>query len=403
MAKRDYYEVLGVDKNATDDELKKAFRKLARQYHPDVNPGDKEAEEKFKEVNDAYETLSDPNKRAQYDQFGPDGPTGGFGGFGGGQGFGDMGDIFDMFFGGGFGSAQSQRGPRRGQDLRYDLTIDFEEAVFGTEKTISIPRWETCQTCNGSGAKAGSSPVTCPRCHGTGQEKVMQKTPFGSFQSVKTCPECGGKGTVIKDPCPDCNGQGKKRMTRKLEVKVPAGVDTGSRLRMSGEGEAGEMGGPKGDLYIYINVRAHKIFQRNEDDVYMEQEINFVEAALGADIQVPTLEGDVTLTIPAGVQNGAKFRMKGKGIKNVKGYGKGDQYVTIKVVTPKNLTAEQRELFKKLGETMVVKESNHTTNTFDDDKKKTDMTRGAEKSKDKGFFSKIKDAVEDLWDDDKME
>ena len=189
MAKRDYYEVLGVDKNATDDELKKAFRKLARQYHPDVNPGDKEAEEKFKEVNDAYETLSDPNKRAQYDQFGPDGPTGGFGGFGGGQGFGDMGDIFDMFFGGGFGSAQSQRGPRRGQDLRYDLTIDFEEAVFGTEKTISIPRWETCQTCNGSGAKAGSSPVTCPRCHGTGQEKVMQKTPFGSFQSVKTCPE----------------------------------------------------------------------------------------------------------------------------------------------------------------------------------------------------------------------
>lgn len=399
MAKRDYYEVLGVSKNATDDELKKAYRKLARQYHPDVNPGDKEAEEKFKEINDAYETLSDSAKRAQYDQFGHDGPQGGFGGFSGGQGFGDMGDIFDMFFGGGF-SSQSQRGPRKGQDLRYDMTIEFEEAVFGTEKTISIPRWDTCETCSGTGAKKGSSPVTCPRCNGTGQIITTQKTPFGAFQTQKTCPECGGKGTIIKDPCPDCSGQGKKRVTRKLEVKVPAGVDTGSRLRMSNEGEAGEMGGPKGDLYIYINVRPHKIFQRNEDDIYMEQEINFVEAALGADIQVPTLEGDVTLTIPAGVQNGAKFRMKGKGIKNVKGYGKGDQYVTIKVVTPRSLTAEQKELFKKLGETMKGEKS-ILDDTFDESKKKPEQqARSGEKGKEKGFFGKIKDAMEDLLDDE---
>lgn len=408
--KRDYYEVLGVDKSASDDELKKAYRKLARQYHPDVNPGDTEAEEKFKEVNEAYEVLSDSAKRAQYDQFGHDGPGAGagFGGFGGAGGFGDMGDIFDMFFGGGMGS--SQKGPRKGADLRYDLTIDFEEAVFGTEKTITIPRWDTCETCGGTGAKKGTSPTTCPRCHGTGQVTTMQKTPFGSFQSVKTCPECGGRGTVINDPCPDCGGQGRKRVTRKLEVKVPAGVDTGSRLRMSGEGEAGELGGPKGDLYIYINVRSHPIFTRDDGDIYMEQEINFAEAALGADIQVPTLEGDVTLTIPAGVQNGAKFRMKGKGVKSVRGYGKGDQYVTIKVVTPKNLTSEQKDLFKQLAATLSpakAKSASAKSETrsasaenFDDDKKKDDSSAKNEKGKEKGFFGKIKDVVEDLWDDD---
>lgn len=407
--KRDYYEVLGVDKNASDDELKKAYRKLARQYHPDVNPGDKEAEEKFKEVNEAYDVLSDSTKRAQYDQFGHDGPGAGFGGAGGfgAGGFGDMGDIFDMFFGGMGGSAQ--KGPRKGADLRYDLTIDFEEAVFGTEKTITIPRWDACDACGGTGAKKGTSPSTCPRCHGTGQVTTMQKTPFGSFQSVKTCPECGGRGSVITDPCPECGGQGRKRVTRKLEIKVPAGVDTGSRLRMSGEGEAGEQGGPKGDLYIYINVRSHPIFTRDDGDIYMEQEINFAEAALGADIPVPTLEGDVTLTIPAGVQNGAKFRMKGKGVKSVRGYGKGDQYVTIKVVTPKNLTAEQKELFKQLAAMLgptkaaTTKTESRSTQTddFSEDKKK-DNNSGAknEKGKEKGFFGKIKDVVEDLWDDD---
>ncbi|MBR6756712.1 MAG: molecular chaperone DnaJ [Peptococcaceae bacterium] len=395
MAKRDYYEVLGVEKTASEDELKKAYRKLARQYHPDVNPGNAEAEEKFKEINEAYEILSDADKRAQYDRFGHDGPAGfgggagGFGGFGGD--FGGMGDIFDMFFGGGFGGGQQQKGPRRGADLRYDLTIDFEEAVFGAEKTIHLPKWESCKTCGGSGAKAGTSPTTCSRCNGTGQVITMQKTPFGQVQTAKVCPECNGKGKVVKDPCPDCGGKGQKRINKTLEVKVPAGVDTGSRLRMSNEGEPGELGGPNGDLYIYINVRPHEVFLRDEDDIYMEQEINIAQAALGDDIQVPTLEGKVTLTIPAGVQSGTKFRMKGKGVKNIKGYGKGDQYVTIKVVTPKNLTAEQRNLLEQLRATLSVPA---TAETGFEGKKKEERN---EENK-KGFFSKMKDAVGDMKD-----
>ncbi len=405
MAKRDYYEVLGVEKGASDDELKKSYRKLARKYHPDVNPGDKEAEEKFKEINEAYETLSDADKREQYDRYGHDGPggfggAGGFGGFGGGQDFGGMNDIFDMFFGGGFGGGQQQRGPRKGADLRYDLTIEFEEAVFGTEKTITLPKWESCGTCHGTGAKPGTSATTCSRCNGTGQVYTMQKTPFGQIQTAKVCPECGGEGTVIKDPCTECNGKGKKRVNKKIEIKVPAGVDVGSRLRMSGEGDPGEQGGPNGDLYIYINVRNHPIFVRNEDDIYMEQEINIAQAALGADVQVQTLEGKVTLTIPAGVQSGAKFRMKGKGVKNIKGYGKGDQYVTIKVVTPKNLTTEQRDLLQKLSATFKTEapESEEPKIKIDETKKKEE--RNEENKKGKGFFGKMKDAVEDLFDGD---
>lgn len=390
--KRDYYEVLGVEKTATDDELKKAYRKLARQYHPDVNPGNKEAEEKFKEVNEAYENLSDPQKRAQYDQFGHAGPGGfggGAGGFGGG--FGDMGDIFDMFFGGA-GGGGAQRGPKRGADMRYDLTIDFEEAIFGCEKTISVSRWETCSTCHGSGAKAGSSPTTCPRCNGRGQVTTTQKTPFGQFQSVKTCPECGGKGTVIKDPCPDCGGTGRKRIKTDLKVKIPAGVDNDSRLRMSGEGEAGEQGGAKGDLYIYISVRNHPIFERDENDIYMEQEINVAQAALGADIQVPTLEGKVTLTIPAGVQSGAKFRIRGKGVKSINSYSKGDQYVIVRIATPKNLTAEQKELFRKLGETFDGANANDEKMRDKDAK----ADKGAKKGKEnKKFFDKIKDFIDE--------
>ena len=403
MAKRDYYEVLGVEKTASDDELKKAYRKLARQYHPDVNPGNAEAEEKFKEINEAYEVLSDSGKREQYDRFGHDGPggfgggAGGFGGFGGGD-FGGMNDIFDMFFGGGFGGGQQQKGPRKGADLRYDLTIDFEEAVFGTEKTVTLPKWESCGTCKGSGAKPGTSPTTCSRCNGTGQIYTVQKTPFGQMQTAKVCPECGGTGQVIKDPCPECNGKGRKRINKKLEIKVPAGVDTGSRLRMSGEGDPGELGGPNGDLYIYINVRPHAIFVRDEDDIYMEQEINIAQAALGADIQVETLEGKVTLTIPAGVQTGAKFRMKGKGVKNIKGYGKGDQYVTIRVVTPKSLTAEQRDLLEKLNATFKAvepkKEENSRTSGADNKKKE-------EKNENKkGFFGKVKDVVDDFFDEE---
>lgn len=403
MAKRDYYEVLGVDKSASDDELKKAYRKLARKYHPDVNPGDKEAEENFKEINEAYETLSDASKREQYDRYGHDGPSGfggagGFGGFGGGQDFGGMNDIFDMFFGGGFGGGQQQRGPRKGADLRYDLTIDFEEAVFGTEKTITLPKWENCSTCHGTGAKPGTGATTCSRCNGTGQIYTMQKTPFGQMQTAKICPECGGAGTVIKEPCTECNGKGRKRVNKKIEIKVPAGVDIGSRLRMSGEGDPGEQGGPNGDLYIYINVRSHPIFVRNEDDIYMEQEINIAQAALGADIQVQTLEGKVTLTVPAGVQSGAKFRMKGKGVKNIKGYGKGDQYVTIKVVTPKNLTTEQRDLLQKLSATFKTEPSEPNAGKADDVKKKDE--KNEENKKSKSFFGKVKDAVEDLFDDD---
>ena len=395
--KRDYYEVLGVEKTATDDELKKAYRKLARQYHPDVNPGNKEAEEKFKEVNEAYDTLSDPQKRAQYDQFGHAGPggfgggAGGAGGFGGG--FGDMGDIFDMFFGGA-GGGNAQRGPKRGADMRYDLTIDFEEAIFGCEKTISVSRWETCKTCHGTGAKEGSQPTTCPRCGGRGQVTTTQKTPFGQFQSVKTCPECGGKGTIIKDPCPDCGGTGRKRVKTELKVKIPAGVDNDSRLRMSGEGEAGEQGGAKGDLYIYISVRNHPIFQRDENDIYMEQEINVAQAALGAEIQVPTLEGKVSLTIPAGVQSGAKFRIRGKGVKSINTYTKGDQYVIVRIVTPKNLTSEQKELFRKLAETFDTPQTNTSDNKGA--QKDTRSDKGAKKGKEgKKFFDKIKDFIEE--------
>ena len=391
--KRDYYEVLGVSKTATDDELKKAYRKLARQYHPDVNPGNAEAEAKIKEINEAYEVLSDGDKRAQYDQFGHAGPQGfgGAGGFGG-QGFGDMGDIFDMFFGGagGFGG-QAQKGPKRGSDMRYDLTIDFEEAVFGCEKVISVFRWDTCPTCNGSGAKDASGSMTCPDCNGRGQTTVTQKTPFGQFQSVKTCPRCNGKGTIIKNPCADCGGTGRKKIKTDLKVKVPAGVDNGSRLRMSGEGAAGEQGAPKGDLYIYITVREHPVFIRDEDDIYMEQEINVAQAALGAEIKVPTLEGKVSLTIPAGVQSGAKFRIRGKGVKGANSYGKGDQYVIIKVVTPKSLTAEQKDLFEKLAQSFSAMEPDAKTADKRDVK--------SEENKGKGVFNKIKDSVKDLLDD----
>lgn len=403
MAKRDFYEVLGVEKTASDDELKKAYRKLARKYHPDVNPGDKEAEEKFKEINEAYETLSDAGKREQYDRFGPDGPQGGFGGaggFGGGQDFGGMNDIFDMFFGGGFGGGQQQKGPRKGSDLRYDLTIDFEEAVFGVNKTVTLPKWESCKKCHGTGAKEGTSPTTCSRCNGTGQVYTMQRTPFGQIQTAKVCPECGGTGHVIKDPCPDCHGKGKKRVNKTIEIKVPAGVDTGSRLRMSGEGDPGELGGPNGDLYIYINVRRHPVFMRDEDDIYMDQEINIAQAALGADIQVQTLEGNVKLTIPAGVQSGAKFRMKGKGVKSLRGYGKGDQYVTIKVVTPKSLTTEQRDLLEKLGATFKPEEPKTTNTKAASESGKKKETKNEESKKGKGFFGKMKEAVEDMFDDE---
>jgi len=378
MAKRDYYEVLGLRRDASDADIKKAYRRLARQYHPDVNPGDKETEDKFKEINEAYEVLSDSQKRARYDQFGHAGTDpNGFGGAGfGGQDFGGFGDIFDMFFGSGFGG-QTRKGPRKGTDLRYDLTIEFEEAAFGTEKTISMPRWETCSECDGSGAKKGTRPEICPRCKGTGQIAHTQRTPLGHIQTVRTCPECEGEGKVIKNPCPECKGKGKIKRKRKVQIKIPAGVDTGSRLRMAGEGEAGELGGPPGDLYIFITVKPHKYFVRHEDDIYLEQPITFVQAALGAEIEIPTLGGKVKFKIPEGIQTDTVFRLKGKGIKNVQGYGKGDQHVKVKIITPKNLTAEQKELLRKFS------------NTLGKDQHNIDDSRS---SKEKGFFERVKDA-----------
>ncbi len=380
--KRDYYEVLGVDKGASEADIKKAYRKLARKYHPDVNPGDKEAEVKFKEANDAYETLSDPTKRQQYDQFGHDAPNfGGAGGFNGGMEFGDMGDLFNMFFGGGGGNPT---GPQRGNDLRVDLTISFEEAVFGSKKTITVDRWVSCSTCGGTGAKAGTSPETCPKCHGTGRISVMQQTMFGRVQTQTTCPECGGSGKIIKEKCPTCGGTGRTKEKKQLEVNIPAGVDNGTRLRMSGEGEAGENGGMPGDLYIYIRVRPHAIFEREDTDIYMTQSINMAQAALGDEIEVPTLEGRIKFSIPAGVQSGARFRMKGKGIKGMRGYGKGDQYVTVVIDTPKQLSPEQRALFEQLKASFNAGTSEEKHDEVKNDKKE-----------EKGFFDKMKDLFND--------
>ncbi len=364
MAKKDYYEVLGVGRDASEEEIKKAFRKLARKYHPDVNK-DKDAAEKFKEINEAYEVLRDPEKRARYDQFGHAGVGegnfdasnfGGFGDFGGFGNFSDFGgglfdDIFDMFggFGGGF-SQSRRRGPVHGADLRYDLEITLEEAVFGAEKEIEIYRMENCKKCNGTGAKPGTRPKTCPTCAGTGQVRKVQNLGSMQFTNVTTCGTCGGSGSIVEEVCPECHGSGKSRFARKLKVKIPAGVDTGSRLRMSGEGEPGEAGGPPGDLYIIIRVKPHKLFVREGDDLIYKAPISFVQAALGDEIEVPTLEGKVKLRIPEGTQPGTRFRLKSKGVPRSKGYGRGDMYVEAEVVIPKNLNEQQRELLQKFAE-----------------------------------------------------
>lgn len=357
MSKRDYYEVLGVDRNATETEIKKAYRKLARQYHPDVNPDNKEAEAKFKEISEAYEVLSDPEKRSRYDRFGHAGTEaggfgGGFGGFGGGPGpdFGGFGDIFDMFFGGGFGAARPQRGPRKGADLQLGISISFEEAAFGVEKEVKIGRLESCPICRGTGAEPGTQPRTCPTCGGRGQVAESQSTPFGHFQTVRTCPRCQGEGKIIETPCKECRGSGTVRKNRTIKVTIPAGVDTGSRLRLSGEGEGGIRGGPPGDLFVQITVKPHKIFRRDGYDVTCEIPISFAQAALGAELEVPTLEGKTILRIPEGTQTGSSFRLKGKGIPSLRGFGRGDQHVVVKIVTPTRLTERQKELLREFNE-----------------------------------------------------
>ncbi|GFN34713.1 molecular chaperone DnaJ [Tepidimicrobium xylanilyticum] len=368
---KDYYEILNVSRDATQEEIKASFRKLAKKYHPDLNPNDKEAERKFKEINEAYEVLGDPEKRRRYDTFGPDGVNG-QGNFS--EGFGGFNDIFDDIFdifGGGFGRTSSRRrGPVRGADLRYNLDLEFEEAVFGIEKEILVRKMDVCSTCHGSGVKPGTHKETCSRCNGTGEVRYAQQTPFGQFVRVATCDQCGGTGEFIREKCSTCSGTGKEMKSKKIKVKVPAGVDTGSVISIRGEGEAGENGGPSGDLFIYINVKEHEIFKRKGNDIYLTIPISFTDAALGAEIEIPTLEGTETFTIPEGTQPGTRFKLRNKGVPNVKGIGKGDLYVKVEVKVPKKLTERQKELLREFA-----KESGET-----------------HKESKKSFFNKVKDA-----------
>ena len=353
--KRDYYEVLGVSKGASDDELKKAFRKEAKKYHPDLHPGDKEAEEKFKEINEAYEVLSNPEKRQRYDQFGHAGVDPNYGAGGGGAysgGFGDFGDIFSDIFGGGFGFGGGGRrnGPKRGNDVRQVVNVSFEEAAFGCKKKINITKMEGCPSCGGTGAKKGTSPETCQHCHGTGQIQTQQRTILGYMTNVTTCPHCHGTGKIIKEPCKDCRGTGKVRNSKTVEINIPAGIDNDQTMQLSGQGEPGERGGPNGDLLITVRVRPHEIFERRDNDVYLEMPISFVQAALGATLTVPTLDGAVKYDIPEGTQSGTRFRLRGKGIPFIRGKGRGDQYVTVTVEVPKNLSSRQKELLRDFEE-----------------------------------------------------
>jgi len=362
--KRDYYEVLGVSRSASDDEIKKAYRKLAKKYHPDLNPGDAEAEKNFKEVNEAYEVLSDSNKKARYDQFGhagvdPNYGAGGYGGgFDGGFDFGDLGDIFGSFFGGGFGGGRAQRnGPQRGESIRVGLTISFEEAAFGCEKEVQVDRVEACDTCRGSGAAAGTSPETCSNCGGSGQVQQRRQTPMGVFATTGPCPKCGGKGRIIKNPCTKCGGSGQLRQRKTIKVSVPAGIDNGQIISLRGQGNAGRNGGPAGDLQIVVTVRPHQLFRREGTDVYCDAPITFTQAVLGGEMEIPTIDGKVKYDIPEGTQAGTTFRLRGKGIPNVNGRGRGDQYVTVYIETPRNLNREQKEALRKFSETL--KENNY--------------------------------------------
>lgn len=361
MDKRDYYEVLGVAKTATDDEIKKAYRTLAKKYHPDLNGGDKDCEAKFKEVNEAYEVLSDPQKRARYDQFGHEDPRaggagGGYGDFTGGFG-GGFDDIFSAFFGGGFGGGgQRARGPQRGDDLRYDLTITFEEAAFGCEKEISVTRDENCEECGGTGARKGTQPTQCPTCHGTGQVQSFVNTPIGRVSNVRVCDACHGQGTIINDPCPKCSGSGRVRRNRKITIKIPAGIDNGMQIPLRKQGEPGLRGGENGDLYIFVTVKPHKLFTRENYDLYCDVTVSFTQAALGGEIDVPTLNGMIKHNLPEGTQPGTVIRLRGQGIQNLRGAGKGDLYIKVNVEIPRKLTDKQKELLMQFDETLTGKE-----------------------------------------------
>jgi len=342
--KRDYYEILGIDRNATDEEIKRAFRKLAFKYHPDHNRGDG-AEERFKEINEAYEVLSDLDKRATYDRFGHGGGEGIFGRGFNGFDFG-FGDIFDAFFGG--TTTASRQAPQRGGVLHYGITITLEEAVFGSEKEIGISRTESCSACRGTGCEPGSQPSRCPNCNGAGQVHRVQASIFGRFTNITTCPQCHGEGKMITEPCAQCRGIGREKRQRNILVKIPAGVEDGSQIGLRGEGDAGTRGGPSGDLYISLSVKEHELFTRDGDDILYELPINFAQAALGAEVEVPTLDGTSKLKLDAGCQTGTVFRFKNKGVPHLQRRGRGDQLVTISVVTPESLTKEQRQLFQEL-------------------------------------------------------
>lgn len=375
MANKDYYEILGVEKGASDEEIKRAFRKKALKYHPDRNPDNKEAEEKFKEVNEAYQVLSDADKRRQYDQFGTTdfSGAGGFGGFDysdfGGGGFGGFSDIFESFFGGGGGGFSSRRrpnGPQKGNDIEYTLSLKFEEAIFGVEKEISIDKNEQCEKCHGTGAKPGTSPITCDKCGGTGQVKTQRNTPLGSFVSVNTCDKCGGNGTIIKEHCTQCGGRGTVRKRKKIKINIPQGVDTGNILPIRGQGEPGKNGGPSGDLYINIVVESHPTFKREGINIYIDTHISFAKAALGVEIKVPTVDGPVKYKIPAGTQPGTVFRLRGKGVPKINSKLRGDQYVKVIVDIPKNLNDAQKKALLDFMEASGEKHQEDKKETFVD-------------------------------------
>ena len=358
--KIDYYEVLGIQKGASEDEIKKAYKQLARKYHPDMNPGDKEAEEKFKEVNEANEVLSDPEKKARYDQFGfagvdPNyGAGAGGGAYGGGFDFGDLGDIFGSFFGGGFGGGQRRNpnAPQRGESIRASVAVSFTEAAFGCEKSVTLERSEQCPTCKGNGCAPGTTPEICPDCHGTGTVQTRRQTPMGVFASNGPCRKCGGTGRLIHQPCPDCRGTGAVRKRKTIKVNIPAGIDHGQTISLRGQGNAGKNGGPAGDLLITVMVQPHELFRRDGVDVFCEAPITFAQAVLGAELEIPTIDGKVKYSIPEGTQTGTVFRLKGKGIPVLNGRGRGDPYVTVTIETPRNRNNEQREALRRFSETL---------------------------------------------------